>query len=213
MGWRGRPWAGANFAAPRALVENVTSDTVHAFEDLVDRLLRRQGYWTSHSVKVTLTADDKHSLGKPSLPRPELDLIAYRPASNVLALIECKSYLDSTGVTIAAFNGTNLKFAERFRLFTDKRFRVLITDRVLEQLAATGSIPLETPSVEYWLVAGRIAPHSFDPLTSLFEQQPGWVLKDRTWIAECLQAMGGDAYEDDIVTMAMKLSKSTGSVA
>lgn len=186
---------------------------MHAFEDLVDRLLRREGFWTRHSVKVTLTKDEKRSLGKPSRPRAELDLIAYRPATNTLALVECKSYLDSPGVTIKAFNGTNPKFAERFRLFTDEGFRELVTNRVLEQLAATESIPPKNPSIEYWLIAGHIAPRSIEPLTELFEQEPRWVLKDRTWIAESLQAMREDEYEDDIVTMAMKLSRHPGAAS
>jgi hypothetical protein len=80
---------------------------MHAFEDLVGRLVRRDGYWVRHSVKVDLTKDEKGALGQPSLPRPELDLVAYRPSDNVLALIECKSFLDSNGVNIKAFDGTD----------------------------------------------------------------------------------------------------------
>jgi hypothetical protein len=47
----------------------------------------------------------------------------------------------------------------------------------------------------------------------LFEQEPRWVLKDRTWIAESPQAMREDEYEDDIVTMAMKLSRHPGAAS
>lgn len=178
---------------------------MHAFEDLVARLLRREGFWIRHSVKVDLTPLDKERLGKPSLPRPELDLIAYRPKGKVLALIECKSYLDSPGVSIAAFNGNNPKFGERFRLFTDDAFREVVTERVLEQLAGSGAVP-PSPKVQYWLIAGHIAPQSVTPLYDLFEARQDWFLRDRTWIADSLLAMRKDAYEDDIVTMAMKLS-------
>lgn len=178
---------------------------MHAFEDLVARLLRREGFWTRHSVKVTLSAEDKQRLGKPSLPRPELDLLAYQPKDNVLALVECKSYLDSSGVSITSFDGKNRKSGERYRLFTDEGFREIVTKRVVEQLASTGAVSCE-PDVRYWLIAGHIAAKSVGPLHDWFDGKRDWELRGRTWIAESLQAMRQDAYEDDIVTMAMKLS-------
>lgn len=179
---------------------------MHAFEDLVGRLVRREGFWVRHSVKIELTKQDKVDLGQPSLPRPELDLVAYKPSTNVLALIECKSYLDSQGVSLAAFDGSNETFARRFRLFTQPAFRTLVTRRLHEQLVDDGFVP-DDVTFEYWLVAGRIAPQSHAALTALFQQEPGWRLFGRDWIRDQLLSMRHDAYEDDVVVMAMKLTK------
>ena len=67
-----------------------------AFESLVSLLLRRDGYWTATSVKVELTKMQKRAIGRPSSPRWEIDLVAYKPATNELLAVECKSFLDPT---------------------------------------------------------------------------------------------------------------------
>lgn len=177
-----------------------------AFEDLVARLLRREGYWTRQNYRVNITKPDKASLGRPSLPRPELDILAYRVGDNRLALVECKSYLDSGGVHIDAFNNKNEVFKRRFKMFTDPALRELVTARLVEQVVAEG-LTLPDPTVEYWLVAGKIAKGSLDAVTTHFASQvpTPWVLKGREWIRTGLLAMAGEGYEDDVVTMAAKL--------
>lgn len=174
-----------------------------AFEDLTERLLWREGCWTRKNFKVTITKADKVAIGLPSMPRPEVDVVAFSPERNVVAWVECKSYLDSTGVQISAFNGANPKFAKRFRVFTDSTFRHIVTERLVEQLLSLGLIT-EQPEVEYWLVAGRIAPGSRAAVQAHFDQA-GWVLRDRDWIRAGLQAMAKEGYEDDVVSMAAKL--------
>jgi hypothetical protein len=174
-----------------------------AFEDLTARLLWREGYWTRQSYKVDITKADKVALGKYSMPRPEIDIVAYRPASNTIAWVECKSYLDSTGVHISAFDGTNPNFARRFRLFTDPMFRSVVTERLVEQLVAAGLIR-PGPVVEYWLVAGRIAGACQETVPAHFAAN-GWTLRDRSWIRAGLQSISKEGYEDDVVTMAAKL--------
>lgn len=83
----------------------------------------------------------------------------------------------------------------------------MVTDRVVRQLENLGAVSGGDLSIEYWLIAGHIAPGSAAALEEWFDQREGWVLKDRAWIAERLQALCGADYEDDIVTMAMKLSE------
>lgn len=78
-----------------------------AFEDLVARLLRREGYWTRQNYMVNIAKTDKVAIGLPSMPRPEVDIIAYQAVTNTVVWVECKSYLDSTGVHIAAFPPTS----------------------------------------------------------------------------------------------------------
>jgi hypothetical protein len=64
-----------------------------AFENLIAMLLRRDGYWTTTSVKVELTKDEKKSINRPSNPRWEIDVVAYKGATNQILAVECKSYL------------------------------------------------------------------------------------------------------------------------
>lgn len=86
-----------------------------AFESVVATILQHRGYWVRSSFKVDLPKAEKARLGRPSLPRPELDLVAYKGQGNVVRVVECKSYLDSVGVSMSAFDGSNAKLAERFK--------------------------------------------------------------------------------------------------
>lgn len=174
-----------------------------AFEDLVARLLRREGYWTRQNYKVDITKADKVKIGLHSMPRPDVDIVAYQAVTNTVAWVECKSYLDSTGVQMSAFDGSNPKLAKRFRVFTDPTFREVVTDALLRQMIEE-RLARPNPTVEYWLVAGKIARPSQDAVAAHFEAN-GWTLRDRGWVTAALQEVAGDGYEDDVVTMAAKL--------
>lgn len=89
-----------------------------AFEQLVSEILWMEGYWVRTSVKVELTKEEKRQIGRPS-PRWELDIVAYSGRDNSLRVVECKSYLDSRGVALRAFDGSDAKNAERYKLFAD----------------------------------------------------------------------------------------------
>jgi hypothetical protein len=41
-------------------------------------------------------------------------VVGYGERDNTLRVVECKSYLDSRGVALRAFDGKDAKFAERF---------------------------------------------------------------------------------------------------
>jgi hypothetical protein len=174
-----------------------------AFEDLVARLLRREHYWTLQNFKVELSKAEKVEVGKPSLPRPDIDILAYQPVGNRVLWVECKSYLDSGGVHMSAFNGANPKFRDRFRVFTDGTYRRVVTDALIRQLVASELVRPQ-PTIEYWLVAGRIASGQAVALSDHFKVN-GWTLRDRSWIRQTLALLAGDGYEDDVVTMAAKL--------
>lgn len=174
-----------------------------AFEDLVARLLRREGFWTRQSYRIDLTKQEKVALGKPSLPRPEIDILAYKPVQNVVAWVECKSYMDSAGVHISAFDGTNATFAGRLKIFTDDALRESLAQILVRQLVDQ-ELVLPDPTLEFWLVAGRIAKGSQSAVADHFAAR-GWVLRDRGWIGAELRRLMQEPYEDDVVTMAAKL--------
>ena len=74
-----------------------------AFEQLAADLFWADGYWVRNSVKIDLTRDDKREIGRHSSPRWEIDLVSYRPTTNELLALECKSYLASGGVQAGHF--------------------------------------------------------------------------------------------------------------
>lgn len=176
---------------------------MNAFETLVSGVLRREGIWTYPSYKVLVTKEEKVKIGKPSMPRPEIDILGYRAPTNTLMWIECKSYLDSTGVRRAAFDGSNAGFASRFKVFTDPVYRRVAANRLIRQAVADG-LASKGPRLEHWLVAGRIAPGSQAWLEAYFKSQ-GWILRDRDWIKGHLTTMASEAYEDDAASMVAKL--------
>ena len=74
-----------------------------SFESVIASLLERDGFWVRSSVKVELSKAEKRFIGRASSPRWELDLVAFKGKTNELWIVECKSFLDSRGVDIRAF--------------------------------------------------------------------------------------------------------------
>ena len=93
-----------------------------AFESLVSMILRHEGYWTTPSFKVELSKREKRSIDRASSPRWELDLVAYKGSTNELLVVECKSFLDSTGVNFRK----GFEPDRRYKLFTDRKLRTVV---------------------------------------------------------------------------------------
>jgi hypothetical protein len=129
---------------------------VDAFEQLVNEILWMDGYLVRTSVKVDLTKEQKVLIGRPSSPRWELDIVAYSGRDNLLRVVECKSYLDSRGVALRAFDGSDKKFAERFKLFGDDNLRSIVLGRLRQQSANSGACA-PNATVKLCLACGRIA--------------------------------------------------------
>ncbi len=175
-----------------------------AFESLVTSLLERQGFWVRSSFKVELTKDEKKQIGRPSSPRWEIDLVAYKGGSNDLLAIECKSYLDSRGVSISAFDGTDESFAARFKLFTEPLLREVVLNRLVVQLQERKAIA-EKPNVKLCLVAGKIV--SEGDRTQLHDhfKKNRWLLWDDKWLRSSLKSAADGGYENDIADVVAKL--------
>jgi len=67
-----------------------------------------------------------------------------------------KSYLDSRGVALRAFNGSDAKCAERFKLFSDDNLRNVVFGRLRQQFADSGAC-FPNATVKLCLACGRIA--------------------------------------------------------
>jgi hypothetical protein len=173
-----------------------------AFEQIVDGLFRQMGYWTQTGYKINITSEDKRAIGKPSMPRPEIDILAYKPADNELLWIECKSYLDSYGVWYGSFL-PNGKGAESYKIFTDANYRKIASERLLVQ-AVQSDMVLPNANLRFCLVAGKVRKQGREDLHSYFESQ-NWTFYDELWLKQQLNDLAQIGYENNIAVMVAKL--------
>jgi len=181
---------------------------VDAFESLVVTLLEREGFWVRSSFKVELTGAEKRRINRPSSPRWELDLVAYRGSTNEIRIIECKSYLFSRGVSTRAFTAGE-RFATRFKLFNDTALYHVVRTRLVRQLVASGACR-PRPRVSLGLAAGRItsSPERL-ALHRLFRRKR-WLLLDDDWLRAGLVGAARGGYENDVASVVAKLLAKGG---
>jgi len=173
-----------------------------AFESVVAALLERKGYWTRTSIKVELTKEEKRRISKPSSPRWELDVIAYKGQTNELLVVECKSFLDSPGVRLSGFDGSNLEEAKRYKLFNDIVLRKVVFNRLSAQLVDAGFCA-SAPKIQLCLAAGKIYRDS-EPLHRLFRKNR-WLLWDVDWLRKELKTLSKSGYENAVVSIVSKI--------
>jgi hypothetical protein len=178
--------------------------TMDAFEQIAARLFEVQGFWTRIGYFVKPTKEQKAAVGKQSLPRPQIDVIAYRPRTNELLVIECKSYLDSPGVMRTGFHGNEDAKKDVYKLFNRARLREMVLGCLLAQLRDEGLIAGPDPSVKLVLVAGKIYSKDEPKLRELFAENK-WVLVGPKEVADGLRAFADRGYENDVVTFVTKL--------
>lgn len=175
-----------------------------SFEQVVAEILWREGYWVRTSVKVELTKQEKRQINLPSSPRWELDVVAYRAKQNALLVVECKSYIDSPGVKIHGFDGTNEKVAGRFKLFNKSNVREVVFNRLCTQLTELGACS-SNPSVSLCLACGRIASDRDRLKIREHFAAQGWQLWDEFWLRDRLKSMAAGGYENQVSAVVSKL--------
>lgn len=173
-----------------------------SFEAVIAALLQRRGYWTQTSVKVDLTKAEKRRIGRHSSPRWELDVVAYRGGSNELLVVECKSFLDSTGVSCETFRGQNRKNETRYKLFFDSTLRRVVLNRLRKQLAKAGFCK-SRPSVVLALAAGKI--HGDEAWLEQYFTKKRWRFWGPTALRAELEALRESKYENSVATVVTKL--------
>lgn len=173
-----------------------------SFEDVVATVLDRAGFWVRTSVKVNLTREEKHAIGRPSAPRWELDIVAYSGLENELLVVECKSYLDSAGVRAGSFDGPKAAAETRYKLFSDAVLRGVVLSRLETQLVEQRFCPVGVKA-RLCLAAGNIHGDPA-PLRAIFEAN-GWKLFDRGWLISGLEALAAESYENSVASIVAKL--------
>ena len=186
------------------IANNPKGNGMESFETLVGSLLEKDGYWVRTSVKVDLTKGEKKIIGRPSSPRWELDLVAYKAKSNELLVVECKSYLDSPGVRLRGVDGSNQNDARRYKLFNDQILRKTVFTRLVRQLVSSGSC-MPSPSITLCLAAGKVATERDREGIKLLFARKGWRLFDDSWLKERLLSVSNSGYENEVVSVVAKL--------
>jgi len=175
-----------------------------SFETLVGSLLEKDGYWVRTSMKVDLTREEKRKIGRPSSPRWEMDIVAYKAKANELLVVECKSFLDSPGVRARGLDGTDKKEGNRYKLFNDSVLRRTILGRLVKQLVSSGACAL-SPSVILCLAAGKVAGEpDREKIATLFGRN-GWRFFDDSWLRERLLAVSNSGYENEVSSVVAKI--------
>ncbi len=176
-----------------------------AFEQVIAGLLFQEGYWVSQSFKVELTKDEKRQIGRPSSPRWEIDLLAYSGRSNELLVVECKSYLDSGGVTAKDILSGD-KDKTRYKLFVDDELRKIVFQRLAIQLSDLGLVP-EGIKPKLGLAAGKILNSKDKKVLMEYFEAKEWKLFDPQWIVSRLLTSADESYFDSIAHVVSKLIK------
>ena len=186
---------------------------MNAFEEIIKQYLEAEGYWVRQSVKVDISKDDKKAIGLPTMPRPEIDLVALNVKENELLLVEVKSFLDSPGVYFGdKINGVYIigQFrpkswaAKRYRLFADSTFREVVTKRLREEFLQKGLINDKT-KINYALAVGKFYSPKDEPDTEARFSERGWKLFAPQKIKAKIKELADKGWEDNLVTITAKL--------
>ncbi len=173
------------------------------FEAIIGTLLEHDGYWVRHSFKVGLTKQEKRNIGKPSLPRPEIDILAFDFKKREVLVIEAKSYLDSLGVQP---NDLSIEYkipTGRYKLFTCSKYRRTILSRLKSDLLQCGMISKNT-TLRLGLAAGKV--HGNDPssISRLFKKK-SWFFWSPTEIKQRVLSLASEGYENDPSVITAKI--------
>lgn len=173
------------------------------FESIISTLLEAEGYWVRRSFKVNVTKDEKCSIGKHSIPRPEIDLLALHFGRNEVLALEAKSFLDSPGVKFAELQEEYETPAGRYKLFTSQRYRSVVLSRLLQQLVDCGMANSDTKIV-LGLAAGKVYQGQSTAIREFMEKKQ-WVFWSPQDIKQKVTDLASRGYENDPAIITAKI--------
>lgn len=180
------------------------------FEGIIATLLEAENYWVRRSFKIEVTKEEKRQVGKHSIPRPEIDLLAFKFAKNEVIAFEVKSFLNSPGVRLEDLQREHEVQEGRYKLFTSRSYRKVILERLKMQLISDGMADAAT-TVRLGLAAGKVYQKKSEPpltqskLMREHLEGIGFVFWSPEDIRNRVKALAGHAYENDPVIIAAKI--------
>lgn len=175
------------------------------FEIIAGTLLEFDGYWVRRGFKVKLTKQDKKKLGKGSMPRPEIDLLAFKPKDNLIIAFEAKSYLDSPGVPVEEVMACYKTPQERYKLFTCEPYRKIVLEQLKKDLIDEG-MATETTEIKLGLIAAKVKGKDVDVINLANHMKThGWEFWGPSAIKEKLKKSAKLDYENDVAVIVSKI--------
>lgn len=175
------------------------------FEEITCKILEEKGYWIRRSFKVELTKKEKRDIGKPSIPRPEIDILAFNQKRNLVVAIEAKSYLDSPGVRYSDLIKIHKAPQGRYKLFTSNRYRKIVFGRLSTQLMDCGMINNNT-ILTLGLIAGNVFKRESNRIKDYFLQKsPKWYFWGPEEIRDCVKGFAQMGYDNNPAVITAKL--------
>jgi hypothetical protein len=176
---------------------------VDHFEAIIRTLLEADHYWVQSSFKVDLIQQEKRDIGKPSIPRPEIDLLALNFAQNEVRVVEAKSFLDSPGVRLEDLEMEHDVPDGRYKLFTSERYRTIVFKRLVSQLCTNGMANAAT-RILLVLAAGKVYKGQTAAIQELFRKK-GFIFLPPEEIKVKVTALAERAYENDPAIITAKI--------
>ncbi len=173
------------------------------FESICKMLLEDDGFWVRQSYKVELTKEEKKLLGKPSLPRPEIDLLAFNHRENEVLIIEVKSYFDSKGVKLGDLEKTYDLPEGRYSLFTCEKYSQIVQEKVKDDLVREGLIPEEI-KIKLGLIFGKVIASDAEKI-KYFCQEKNWFYWSPEDIRKRVQSLASKGYENEPSIITAKI--------
>jgi hypothetical protein len=173
------------------------------FEGILKTLLEHKGNWVRQSFKVNLTKQEKRDIGKHSIPRPEIDLLAFNVTQNTILALEAKSFLDSSGVKYADLC-QNYEIPEgKYKLFTCQNYREIVLAKLKEDLISMNMANRET-SITLGLAAGKVYQSKSLDIETLFHNQ-GWFFWSPEKIKNEISDLASKGYENEPAIITAKI--------
>jgi hypothetical protein len=132
-------------------------------------------------------------------------VIAYKPSTNEILVIACKSYLDSPGVMLAGFMGKKIATKDVYKLFNRARLRegsARNADRATP--SRRPACPLRARGARS-VVANGWSTRKMSPKCGRSLQRKDGPSSDRAKVAFGLRAFADRGYENDVVTFVTKI--------
>ena len=179
------------------------------FEEIACKILEEKGYWIRRSFKVELTKAEKRNIGKHSIPRPEIDILAYDQKSNMVIVVEAKSYFDSPGVRYEYLIQKHMIPQGRYKLFTSNRYRRIVFRRLNRQLIDIGMINSDTV-ITLGLIAGNVYKRESEKIKIYFlKKKPKWYFWGPDEVRGCVKQFSEMGYENNPAVITAKILLSS----
>lgn len=173
------------------------------FEAIIKTLLEHEGHWVRQSFKVNLTKQEKRDIGKHSIPRPEIDLLAYNVNANIVCALEAKSYLDSPGVRYNELCECYEVPEGRYKLFTCENYRKIVFSRLKKDLIQL-NMANENTTICLGLAAGNVYQSRSDKIKDLFINN-GWLFWSPEDIKKKVYDLASKGYENEPAIITTKI--------